>query len=224
VIGPGPLHYYSGMGPGMLSGIYRPEEIRFNVKEMAVARGAEFIEDVVVRVDPSKKELHLQRSEPVAYDIVSFNTGSGVSIDGRIAGHEAVVPVKPIEKLLDARIRIIAALKQKKLSMVVAGGGPAGLEIASNLRRLVADAGGAAEIALVAGERLLAEFDPAVRGRALRGLSRLGISLIEGQKNVSGVAIAIRLRTPPYPRRIGMIGLIAVVESFDFLSLTYWPD
>jgi len=61
----------------MLSGIYRPEEIRFNVKEMAVARGAKFIEDVVVRVDPFKKELYLQRSEPVAYDVVSFNTGSG---------------------------------------------------------------------------------------------------------------------------------------------------
>jgi NADH dehydrogenase FAD-containing subunit len=182
VIGPGPLHYYSGMGPGMLSGIYRPEEIRFNVKEMAVARGAKFIEDVVVRVDPFKKELYLQRSEPVAYDVVSFNTGSGVSIHDRISGHEAVVPVKPIEKLLEARTRIIAALKQKKLSMVVAGGGPAGLEIASNLRRLVMDTGGAAEITIVAGERLLSEFDPAVRRRALAGLSRLGITLVEGQR------------------------------------------
>jgi NADH dehydrogenase FAD-containing subunit len=186
VIGPGPLHYYSGMGPGMLSGIYRPEEIRFNVKQMTVARGAEFIEDVVVRADPRKKELHLRQSEPVAYDVVSFNTGSGVSISERIAGHEAVVPVKPIEKLLDARHRIIAALKERRLSMVVAGGGPAGLEIVSNLRRLVADTGGAAEITLVAGERLLAEFDPAVRRRALAGLSRLGITLIEGQKVEGG--------------------------------------
>ncbi|MCK7471464.1 MAG: hypothetical protein MZU95_12350 [Desulfomicrobium escambiense] len=25
-------HYYSGMGPGMLSGIYRPQDIRFHVK------------------------------------------------------------------------------------------------------------------------------------------------------------------------------------------------
>jgi NADH dehydrogenase FAD-containing subunit len=182
VIGPGPLHYYSGMGPGMLSGIYRPEEIRFNVKQMAVARRAEFIEDVVVRVDPLKKELHLQRNGPVAYDVVSFNTGSGVPISDRIAGHEAVVPVKPIEKLLDARNRILFDLKQKKLSIVVAGGGPAGLEIVANLRRLVADAGGSAEITLVAGERLLAEFDPAVRRKAQAALSRLGIALIEGQK------------------------------------------
>jgi NADH dehydrogenase FAD-containing subunit len=181
------------MGPGMLSGIYRPEEIRFNVKAMAVSRGASFIEDRVVRVDPSLRELHLKGGDRVAYDVASFNTGSGVPIDGRIAAHEAVVPVKPIEKLLDARNRILETLKQRKLSIVVAGGGPAGLEIAANLRRLVRDASGAADITLVAGERLLAGFDPAVRRKALSGIARLGIVLLEGQKVESADARSIRL-------------------------------
>jgi NADH dehydrogenase FAD-containing subunit len=193
VIGPGPLHYYSGMGPGMLSGIYRPEEIRFNVKHMAVSRGASFIEGVVVRVDPAKKELHLQRGNQIPYDVASFNTGSSVPVDERVATHAAVVPVKPIEKLLDARDRVIEALQQRKLSIVVAGGGPAGLEVAANLRRLVKDESGAAEISLVAGERLLAGFDPAVRRRAERGLARLAITLIEGQKIYSAAGQAVRL-------------------------------
>ncbi|HEX5679852.1 MAG TPA: FAD-dependent oxidoreductase, partial [Desulfobacterales bacterium] len=193
VIGPGPLHYYSGMGPGMLSGIYRPEEIRFNVKQMVISRGASFIEDLVVRVDPTRKELQLQGGERVAYDIASFNTGSGVGVDERMTTHAAVVPVKPIEKLLDARNRIIDALTQRKLSIVVAGGGPAGLEIAANLRRLVKDESGAAEIILVAGERLLAGFDPGVRRKAQRGLSRLAITLIEGQKVDSADGRAVRL-------------------------------
>jgi NADH dehydrogenase FAD-containing subunit len=192
VIGPGPLHYYSGMGPGMLSGIYRPEEIRFNVKDMAISRGAVFVEDLVARVDPAKKELLLQRGERIAYDVLSFNAGSGVPIDDRISGHADVVPVKPIERLLHARERIIDALREKKLSIVVAGGGPAGLEIAANLRRLAADEAGAAEITLIAGERLLAGFDPGVRRKALRGLARLGITLIEGQKVASADARCIR--------------------------------
>jgi len=34
VVNSSSLHCYSGMGPGMLSGIYRPGEIRFNVKMM----------------------------------------------------------------------------------------------------------------------------------------------------------------------------------------------
>ncbi len=193
VIGPGPLHYYSGMGPGMLSGIYRPEEIRFDVKQMALSGGASFIEDLVVRVDPARQELQLQGGERVAYDVASFNTGSGVPIDAPISAHEAAVPVKPIEKLLDARHRILAALRQRGLSIVVAGGGPAGLEIAANLRRLVKDAPGAAEIALVAGERLLAGFDPVVRRKAQRGLARLAVTLIEGRKVESASGRCVRL-------------------------------
>jgi NADH dehydrogenase FAD-containing subunit len=192
VIGPGPLHYYSGMGPGMLSGIYRPEDIRFNVRDMAIARGATFIEDLVVRVDPAGKELLLQQGQRVGYDVVSFNAGSGVPADERISAHEDVVPVKPIEQLLHARLRIIEALREKKVSIVVAGGGPAGLEIAANLRRLVADATGAAQITLIAGDRLLAGFDPVVRRKALRGLARLGVALVEGQKVTSAEARCIR--------------------------------
>ncbi len=50
-------HYYSGMGPGMLSGIYNPSEVRFHVKKMAEERGAEFIEDNVVKIDPVDRRL-----------------------------------------------------------------------------------------------------------------------------------------------------------------------
>jgi NADH dehydrogenase FAD-containing subunit len=32
LISPSRYHYYSGMGPGMLSGIYRPQEVRFNIR------------------------------------------------------------------------------------------------------------------------------------------------------------------------------------------------
>lgn len=192
VIGPGPHHYYSGMGPGMLAGIYRPEEIRFNVKDMAVSRGATFIEDLVVQVDAARKELLLQQGKRIAYDVVSFNIGSGVPIDDRFLSHGAVFPVKPIERLLSARNRIIAALKERKIAVVVAGGGPAGLEIAANLRRLAADESGAAEITLLAGDRLLDGFDPAVQNRAKRTLVRLGIRLIEGQKAESADPHSVR--------------------------------
>ncbi len=55
-----PYHYYSGMGPGMLSGMYSPRQIRFHIKKMAEDRGCTFIEDRVVRINPEKKYVSLR--------------------------------------------------------------------------------------------------------------------------------------------------------------------
>src|SRR5512139_1734520 len=74
LIGPSPYHYYSGMGPGLLSGIYRPQEVRFHVKKMAEERGASFLQDKVIKIDAGKRVLHLQSGSQVSYAIVSFNT------------------------------------------------------------------------------------------------------------------------------------------------------
>jgi len=114
VVSSSALHYYSGMGPGMLSGIYRPEEIRFNVQKMAQDRGAVFIEDKVVKINPQKRELALQSGRQVAYDLMSVNTGSFVPMEAAYASEPSIITVKPIENLLKARSRIIAALKKKR--------------------------------------------------------------------------------------------------------------
>jgi NADH dehydrogenase FAD-containing subunit len=181
VVGPSELHYYSGMGPGMLSGIYRPEEIRFPVREMTLSQGGQFVEERVVRVDGVGRTLTLSRGERLSYDVASFNTGSLVPIDPRVAGHPAVFPVKPIEKLLAARSHTLAALRQKALDILVAGGGPAGVEIAANLRRLVKDARGVASITLVAGRGLLAGFGAKVRRLVRQRLSRLEVAVLEDE-------------------------------------------
>ncbi len=42
-------HYYSGMGPGLLGGMYAPRQARFFIRRMAEDRGAEFIRGTVER-------------------------------------------------------------------------------------------------------------------------------------------------------------------------------
>ena len=59
LIGPSPYQYYLGMGPGLLSGIYRPAEVRFHVRKMAEDRGGAFLEDRVVTVDPGRRSPFL---------------------------------------------------------------------------------------------------------------------------------------------------------------------
>ena len=81
LIGPSAYHYYSGMGPGLLGGIYRPQDARFHVQKMVEDRGAAFIQDTVTRIDPDRKVLLLKSGGEIAYDVVSCNTGSTVPKD-----------------------------------------------------------------------------------------------------------------------------------------------
>ncbi|MBM4287635.1 MAG: pyridine nucleotide-disulfide oxidoreductase [Deltaproteobacteria bacterium] len=183
LIGPASHHYYSGMGPGMLGGTYRPQEIRFNILKMAQAAGARFLQGVVVEVRPGEKRLVLASGEEVPYDVVSFNTGSGIPThDLPIAPDANVFTVKPIEQLLKAQKFIRDRLTKKMHHILLAGGGPAGLEITGNLVRLASDLGGRAEITLVAGRRLMGDFPDKVRSLALASLTERGVKVIEGTR------------------------------------------
>lgn len=193
LISPSAYHYYSGMGPGMLSGIYWPQEVRFHVKKLAQDRGGLFLEDRVVKIDPVHRSLILSTGDPVNYDVVSFNTGSELPIASLISEPlENVFPVKPVVNLLQARRSILKILPQRKLKFVIIGGGPAGVEIAANLWRLIAENDGQAQITLMAGKKLLGDFPEKVRGLALKSLTKRGIEVSEGgyvKKILQGTAV-----------------------------------
>jgi len=182
LIGPSPYHYYSGMGPGLLSGIYRPQDVRFHVKKIAEDRGGVFVQDRVIHIDPSQRTLNLKSGNRVSYDVVSFNTGSDVPLGSLISvPPENVVPVKPVFNLLQARRLIVPDLKQKAMNLIVVGGGPAGVEVTANLWRLVNQNRGKATIKLIAGRKLLGGLPEKVRSKALRSLTGRDITVTEGR-------------------------------------------
>jgi len=182
LISPSAYQYYSGMGPGLLSGHYRPREARVNVKKMAEDRGGEFVRDRVVRADPRERLLYLEGGARVGYDVVSFNTGSRIREEVPVGECPRVYPVKPIENLVRARRTLLADPAPSPRRLVVMGGGPAGTEIAANLWRLCAAAGIDRDISLVAGERLLAGAPPRVRALALESLRARNVHVLEAAR------------------------------------------
>jgi NADH dehydrogenase FAD-containing subunit len=170
----------------MLSGIYRPQDIRFNIRKMAEDRGGVFVEDRVVRVEPDRKTLLMASGTTVAYDIVSFNTGSEVPVEAVDGSADHIYPVKPIINLLKARSVIKDSIRHKPLRIVVTGGGPAGVEIAGNAWRLVRDNHGKAEITLIAGRRMLNTLPDRVRRLVMKSFLQRGITIVEG-KHVSAI-------------------------------------
>ena len=180
LISPSPHHYYSGMGPGMLSGIYRPREVRFNVRRMAEDRDAVYLQDAVEGIDPSGHYLSLRSGRKIRYGIVSFNTGSEIGTGAAVSSGANVFPVKPINNLLRARNRILHWSPDRREHIVVAGGGPAGVEISANAWKIIHDHRIDAGITLITGSHLMERFPPRVRNLCSASLQRKGIRIIEG--------------------------------------------
>jgi NADH dehydrogenase FAD-containing subunit len=181
LIGPSPYHYYSGMGPGMLGGFYRPEEIRFPIQKMVEDQGAVFVKDRVSLVRPEIRELSCASGRTLSYDVVSFNVGSHVPM--RIVSQPLrnVLPAKPIENLYEGHRKILDLLAKKVPRIVTIGGGPAGVEISGNIARLVKGRG-RAEIQLLAEGRLLPRLPERARSIAFGSLISRGVEIVEGAR------------------------------------------
>lgn len=180
LVSPSAYHYYSGMGPGLLGKTYEPTEIRFHIKKMTEDRGGVFVEDRVLRIDADARKLVLEKGAAIPYDVCSCNTGSAVPTAGLASPGERVIPVKPIDKLLNARASIVHALRRGVPRIVVVGGGAAGVEISANVWRLIVQHGGTPDIVLIGGERLLQGFSGKVRNLAMVSLAKRGIHVREG--------------------------------------------
>jgi len=180
VLGPSPHHYYSGMGPGMLSRLYTPGQIRFATKQGVERQGGDFVLGKATRVDAQNKTLFLESGETLSYDVVSFNAGSYVPRTiVRGPGHD-IFTVKPIERLIEAQRRILELASHQQIAVGVIGGGPAAAEVAGNLWRLAKDHGRyMPEIRIFSGERFMARFPKRVRNKAIHSLTRRGIGIFE---------------------------------------------
>jgi NADH dehydrogenase FAD-containing subunit len=180
VIGPSPHHYYSGMGPGMLAKVYRPEEIRFNTQQEVEKQGATFVLGKAVRIDAQAKVVHLADGQALPYDVLSCNAGSSVpqTLPGMETAKE-LFSVKPIERLMEAQAHLLALAGQKQISVAIIGGGPSAVEVAGNVWRLLHDAKVAPpRITVFAGSRLMPKQPDSIRSRAQRSLARRGIEII----------------------------------------------
>jgi len=189
VIAPSDHHYYSGMAPGMLSGTYRPQEVRFNVHKLATGRGGQFMKGKVAGIEPDQREVILENGQRVPYDVVSFNVGSVIPSGGLDLGGGSVFTVKPIERILEIRTAILDLWDRRDpgapLELAVVGGGPAGVEMAGALWRLSRDNRIESRVTLLSGGKLLGLFPRRLQAKVHRSLEKRGVQVREGSRAAS---------------------------------------
>jgi NADH dehydrogenase FAD-containing subunit len=212
VIGPDRFHYYSGMGPGMISRIYRPEQVRFDVQTMVESRGGKFVKDRVVSFDPANRTLFLQGGGRISYDLASFNIGSHIPSD-RIPGAEGEgIPVKPIQNLESAREAILKKSPKGIPKVLIIGAGPAGVELAGNIWRLGKSENARAEITLASSrDRVLPGLPEKVSRLAEQSLTQRGVRILSNFRVVSmarGLARSQSGQEVPYDVAILTVGIV----------------
>lgn len=182
VIQPSEYHYYSGMGPGMLGGTYKPEQIRFATSRVVEQQGGTFILGKAASIDPKRQVVCLEGSDrQIGYDVLSCNAGSYVPRKQVAEKNDNVYTAKPIEKLLAAQERILSLSKKRSITIAIVGGGPSAIEIAGNVWQLgERQAHYKPLIQLFGGRELMARLPQRIRSLARKTLSSRGIEVIEG--------------------------------------------
>ncbi|WP_321283902.1 FAD-dependent oxidoreductase [uncultured Vibrio sp.] len=181
VIQPSAYHYYSGMGPGMLGGTYQPDELRFATRNLVEAKGGRFILGRAERIDPQRQEVSLEgKRDPIAYDVLSCNTGSSVPRDMVKGKADNIFTAKPIEELLVAQQRVCELAATAQIAIAVIGGGPSSVEIAGNIHQLCREKVLVMpKITLFAGRHFLSGKPERVRSLARGMLLRKGVDILE---------------------------------------------
>jgi NADH dehydrogenase FAD-containing subunit len=180
VIGPSAYHYYSGMGPGLLSRIYSAPETRFAIQKIVEARGGRFVRDTVTHIDPDTCRVFTHSGAQYAYDVLSCNTGSYVPSTATEYDQEVIFYAKPIERLLQARSTLMEMAAHKHVVVSVVGGGAAAVEIAGNTWRLLSrHSRRGFRLRLFSSGPLLSRFPKKVRQAGLKSLASRDIEVLQ---------------------------------------------
>jgi NADH dehydrogenase FAD-containing subunit len=180
VVQPSDHHYYSGMGPGMLSGFYSADDIRFRTRFVVERQGGRFIKDKVIRIDADNRMVELESGICEEYDVLSCNTGSFVPFSAIEGKTDKIFSAKPIERLLEAKKQITAGCSNHKLSIAIIGGGPAAVEIAGNAHHLAEKNGcPGVKVRVFAGSRLMKDSSPAIQSIVRNYFQRKNIIIDE---------------------------------------------
>ena len=91
---------YSGMLPGVVAGLYAPEEAHIDLVRLAAVTGTRLIHADATGLDRRAKRVLLAARPPVAYDILSIDVGITPDLASIPGAAEHGIAVKPIGTFL----------------------------------------------------------------------------------------------------------------------------
>lgn len=177
LVSPFPRQMYSGMVPGLVAGHYRADDCAIPLEPLVQRAQARFIESAAVKLDAAARRVALADGQELGYDVLSVDTGPVMDRDAIPGAREHGLFVRPIEHFVRMWDALLALAEQRGLSVVVIGGGAAGVELAMAIQFRLRDR---SRVSLVTGGPPPLEGYPLrVRQRAREALRRLDVTVLE---------------------------------------------
>jgi len=137
-------NYFTPLLYQVATGFLEPSAISYPFRKLFQGKGIHFRLAELARVDPEKRLLFLADGSIIKYDILVFAAGSTTNFFGNALLQKNALYIKSIEDaiimrntLLDnmerASVEKDPVIRQSLLTMVIAGGGPTGVELAGML-------------------------------------------------------------------------------------------
>jgi NADH dehydrogenase FAD-containing subunit len=172
---------YSGMVPGWIAGQHRLGDGLVDLAALAAQAGAEWVADRCAALDPEARVVTCTGGRQIAFRIASFDTGGEGRAATLLGDDLRLLDVRPIGAFVER-----LAARPAPATVVVAGGGAGGVELAFALRNR-AGAELRPLVTLVTGEAgLLPGFSGGVRRRVARALAAQGIAVVGGDARFEG--------------------------------------
>ncbi len=188
---------YSGMLPGHVAGIYSFADMHIDLGRLARVTDTALVDSPAVAIDRSVKTVQLANGGALPYDTLSLNIGITPDLSGIAGAEEHGLAVKPISSFLGRLEALLAraAAPDGPRSVVVVGGGAAGVELALALKarlRTIAAADRPFWIGLAAANGVVATLNPRSRRLVRAALERHRISVLDGFRAIEVNADGVR--------------------------------
>lgn len=197
--------------PEVASGGLGREHVGVAYRRLARRHGFRFLQAGVRGIDPEGGRLETTAGE-VPYDRAVLALGSRPRFFGNDRLRRVSFPLKEVADALRLRDRVIGLCeaaeaepdpgrRRELLTFVVAGGGPAGVETASELHHLLSEvlpayygcAAGARVLLVEGGDRILRAWDAGLAASGRRSLEERGLEVELGTRVADADERAVRL-------------------------------
>ncbi|WP_297280744.1 NAD(P)/FAD-dependent oxidoreductase [uncultured Anaerococcus sp.] len=171
--------YYSGMLAGFLEGIYKEDEVSFDVEKLCKLAGVHFINDKITEID-KRKEIVKTEKNSYSYDYLSVNLGSSSDLSSFDINSSNISLVKPISNVIESKeyLRKDILSKDSSYKLFFIGGGPSGVELALAFRSAYKNI----DISIITADEIFAKYSKSAQKRIKKILKKKNINLIENKK------------------------------------------